>query len=328
MHSIAWLSHSCTLFVKGKIRQRRQRRSHPLSRHCQQCARQYDQEMWIRHEKSFAMDTPLQCGSFSYFGNLAWRDLCRCTARNRNALCDITASQAGHCCRKPLSKSNPVHQSRCYDTSRRSSMMHKDLAHTPPYHRPATQLPYQQQLDACRTRSFQQGEQIYSARASGIAWRVSSGSVRLNRMTNDGQMLFANLAVAGDVIGTETLLMGKYEFWAVALSDCELVPWPEGLSSPSGDSLLHILAAAERRTADVVALRSGAAIDRVMRLIVMLAQRDENHDYCFALPKGRDISEITDLAKETISRMISSLKQDGIVRKKEISGHANIGIIF
>ncbi|NMM26687.1 MAG: Crp/Fnr family transcriptional regulator [Glaciimonas sp.] len=141
-------------------------------------------------------------------------------------------------------------------------------------------------------------------------------------MANDGGMLFANLAVEGDVIGTETLLMGRYEFLAVALSDCELAPWPEGSSSASRDSLLHILAAAERRTADVVALRSGLAMDRVIRLIAMLAQRDEHADFCFALPRGQDISEITDLTKETISRTISILKQEGILRKKVIPGQS------
>lgn len=135
-------------------------------------------------------------------------------------------------------------------------------------------------------------------------------------------MLFANLAVKNDVIGTETLLMGQYAFCAVALSDCELAPWPEGLSSASKDALLHILAAAERRTADIVALRSGLAIDRVIRLIALLAQPDENRDLRVTLPKWHDISEITDLTKETISRTTSSLKHDGILRKIKIPGHA------
>lgn len=203
--------------------------------------------------------------------------------------------------------------------------MHNDLilAKTSPYRRSVNRVRYQQHFDAHRTRSFHQGEQIYCPSTSGICWRVISGSVRLNRIANDGEMLFANLAVKNDVIGTETLLMGQYAFCAVALSDCELVPWPEGLSSASKDSLLFILAAAERRTADVVALRSGLAIDRVMRLIAMLAQPDENHDLCVALPIWQDISDIADLTKETISRTISSLKHDGILRKKEIHGHAN-----
>ncbi|MEO8406989.1 MAG: Crp/Fnr family transcriptional regulator [Oxalobacteraceae bacterium] len=190
------------------------------------------------------------------------------------------------------------------------------------YRRSVSRGRYQQHFEASRTRPFHQGEQIYSADTAGICWRVVSGSVRLNRIDNDGEMLFANLAVKDDVIGTETLLMGHYTFSAVALSDCELAPWPEGLSSASKDALLHILAAAERRTADVVALRSGLAIDRVMRLIAMLAQRDENHELCFALPKGQDISEITDLRKETISRTVSSLKQEGMIRKMKIPGHA------
>lgn len=195
------------------------------------------------------------------------------------------------------------------------------LAKTSPSRRAVNRERYQQHPDASRTRVFQQSEQIYCPGTSGICWRVVSGSVRLNRMTNDGKALFANLAVQGDVIGAETLLMGQYAFFAVALSECELAPWPDGLGSASKGSLLHILAAAERRTADVVALRSGLALDRVMRLILMLAQRDENADFCFTLPKGQDISEITDLTKETISRTISLLKHDGILRKKVIPGH-------
>ncbi|MEO8598305.1 MAG: Crp/Fnr family transcriptional regulator [bacterium] len=189
------------------------------------------------------------------------------------------------------------------------------------FHPAATRKRCQQHLDACRTKSFRPGEQLYCARASGISWRVISGSVRLNRVADDGKILFANLAVEGDVIGAETLLMGRYEFEAVAISDCELVPWPGGASSASRNALLQILAAAERRTADVVALRSGLAKDRVMRLITMIAQRDGNDDLCFALLKGQDISEITDLTKETISRIISSLKHDGILRKKIIPDH-------
>ena len=204
----------------------------------------------------------------------------------------------------------------------RNDLMLAKASPASPYRRSVSRGRYQQNFDASRTRSFQQGEQIYSPCSAGICWRVISGSVRLNRMDNAGTMLFANLAVKDDVIGTETLLIGQYAFSAVALSDCELVPWPEGLSSPSKDSLLHILSAAESRTADVVALRSGLAIDRVTLLIEMLAQRDENHDLCFALPKGQDISEITDLTKETISRTVSNLKHEGMIRKMKIPSHA------
>lgn len=195
------------------------------------------------------------------------------------------------------------------------------LATTAPYPRPLNRGRNQQVLEASDAKSFRRGEQLYSSGTAGICWRVISGSVRLNRMTDDGQMLFANLAVTADVIGTETLLMGQYAFCAVALSNCELAPWPDGLSGTSKNVLLQILAAAERRTADVVALRFGLAIDRVIRLIAMLAQRDENHDLCFVLPKAQDISEITDLTKETISRTISTLKQNGIIKMK-IPHHA------
>lgn len=192
---------------------------------------------------------------------------------------------------------------------------------TSPYRRAVSRGHYQQHFEASLTRPFQQGEQIYAPGTAGICWRVIRGSVRLNRTAHDGAVLFANLAIKDDVIATETLLRGQYAFSAVALSDCELAPWPEGLSSASKDALVQILAAAEHRAADVVALRLGLAIDRVMRLIEMLAQRDENHDLCFVLPKAQDISEITDLTKETISRTISALKQKEIIKMK-ISPHA------
>jgi CRP-like cAMP-binding protein len=109
---------------------------------------------------------------------------------------------------------------------------------------------------------FDRGQRIHARDTKGTAWRIVSGSVRLDREEPNNEQSFANLAIRGDVIGAETLLFGKYSFTATALTACVLESWPEGRASPVGDSLLRTLAKAERRAAEVIALRCGQARPR------------------------------------------------------------------
>ena len=62
------------------------------------------------------------------------------------------------------------------------------------------------------------GEMIFQARGDGMAWRVRRGVVRLDTPGPSGEMTFASLAIAGDILGCETLLFGAYTFTATALA--------------------------------------------------------------------------------------------------------------
>jgi CRP-like cAMP-binding protein len=158
---------------------------------------------------------------------------------------------------------------------------------------------------------FRAGTRIYAAGAPGEAWRVLSGSVRLDRPGDAGQAsMFANLAVAGDVIGAETLLFQHYTFEATALSECTLAPWPEGREAPARESLLAALTSSERRSAEVVALRCGQAVDRVVRLLRLIAGGQPQLAGA-SLPARRDMAEITALTTETVSRIVSRLRRSG-----------------
>lgn len=176
-------------------------------------------------------------------------------------------------------------------------------------------------MTGARQRSVSRGQRIYVGNASGTAWRVLSGSVRLDRAEQpNGEQSFANLAVRGDIIGAETLLFGKYSFTATALADCLLVPWPDDRTPPAGDySLLRTLAKAERRAAEVIALRCGQAADRVRRLVMMLAQAPAENpanqpaDLQVVLPSRQDMADITALTLETVSRMVSQLRHAGLL---------------
>lgn len=161
--------------------------------------------------------------------------------------------------------------------------------------------------------AVERGEVIYEAGVEGMSWRVVSGTVRLDQPGPDG-FQFAGMAVTGDVIGAETLLFGRYTFCARALSACVLEPWmADQAQQPSGPLLLSMLAATERRMADVLALRSGKAGDRIRRLFEFMTGglvRGRKAAQ-LALPRLKDIAEITDLSVETVSRTISHLGADG-----------------
>jgi len=160
------------------------------------------------------------------------------------------------------------------------------------------------------------GERIYSAGSEGIAWRVRSGAVRLDRVTAAGGGDYAGLALRGDVIGAETLLFGTYSFEASAIGDCELEPWLAADKALSGESLLQTLAAAERRAADALALRAGEAFERVRRLCLLLARYRDDGRGEIAIPELRDMAAITNLTEATVSRAMSRLSRMGILHRQ------------
>jgi CRP-like cAMP-binding protein len=164
------------------------------------------------------------------------------------------------------------------------------------------------------------GDLVYRAGESGISWRLRNGSVRLDQPDPrhpDAPPVFAGIALPGDILGAEVMLFGHYAFNVHALSDVALDPWLE----PSTDSLLTSLESAHRRTADTVKVRSGVAIERIRQLFLLLSRagKDKNESTsapgALVIPSLRDMSEITDLTQETVSRSISRLRKLGILQR-------------
>lgn len=170
--------------------------------------------------------------------------------------------------------------------------------------------------DLRRSLAFEPGKGLWRSGDAGRAWRVRQGVVRLDSTTSAGHSVFGSLAIAGDIVGCETLLFGAYTFNATALTQCELSPWPEGDAATASASLLESLAKAQRRAADLVALRGGQAVDRVLGLVRLLADGAGR----VVLPARQDIADITDLRFETISRIIKALERAGVLAAVHIDG--------
>ena len=176
--------------------------------------------------------------------------------------------------------------------------------------------PVASKLPTVQLRKISIGERIHAAGAEGIAWRVKSGAVRLDRITAEGGD-YAGLALRGDIIGAETLLFGKYSFAAYAIGDCELEPWLAADKALSGESLLQTLAAAERRAADALALRAGEAFERVRQLCLLLARNGDPGRKEITIPELRDMAAITNLTEATVSRAMSRLRRLGILQRND-----------
>ncbi len=159
---------------------------------------------------------------------------------------------------------------------------------------------------------FPRGDCIYLAGDHGVAWRVCLGAVRLDQEC-DGETRFAGVAVAGDIIGAETLLFGSYTFSARALSAVTLEPWSECADSLAPRKLLQAFTQVERRAADALALRNGAAEHRIGELLNLIGRglAFGRTKVRIALPTLRDIAEMTGLTIETVSRTIKNLRSSG-----------------
>lgn len=159
---------------------------------------------------------------------------------------------------------------------------------------------------------------LYYEGDPGGPWQVISGIVRLDRTGDQGESLFAGLALAGDLLGSETLLDDRYAYQATALTPCAIEPWRMPQGDAARRTLIRNLVSAEQRASDLLAVRTGQPLERVRRLVLLLAGGSDSNLLTtkVALPKLCDMADITGLAAETVCRSISELRRQGVLTRK------------
>lgn len=167
------------------------------------------------------------------------------------------------------------------------------------------------------SREHARGSMVYAAGKSGPLWRVTYGVVALQSSSGaDGQLV--QLAIAGDLLGIESLCERPYSLEARALTSCRLDPvGPQGEHERSRSLLMReALLQQHDRSIDMAELRTGAVSERLSQLLQLLG-----HDWrklqsapprtieavrC-ELPSLGDLARAIDAQKETVCRALGRL---------------------
>ena len=170
------------------------------------------------------------------------------------------------------------------------------------------------------TVRFQAGDTVYQAGVPAhCAWQVVSGTVRLDEPA-DLRARFVQITLAGELLGAEVWCQLPHLHSAQALTDCILRPLPTPAGAELPLWLAHALCQQARRTSEMVGLRTGSAPERVRRLLLLLTpeasadtlQGASDH----ALPRIKDMAAIADVAPETVSRILSSLRRSDVLHAR------------
>lgn len=167
---------------------------------------------------------------------------------------------------------------------------------------------------------FARNEEIFAQdEDADLLYRVVSGVVRTTRLTSDGRRHVGDFYYAGDFFGLEA---GEaHRFSAEALTDCELLVVRRASVNRAvdGDTVLQRLIWAatsrelERTQEHLMLLGRRSACEKVASFLLDAANRTEGE--IVSLPMGRqDMADYLGLTIETVSRMVSLLQADGVVR--------------
>jgi hypothetical protein len=154
------------------------------------------------------------------------------------------------------------------------------------------------------TLTLRAGESVPPPNSTHLGWHLASGLICQGpAYAGEGMALGVHaLAQAGDLIPP-----GGPESAARALMPSVLVPLQEPNTPEAWRALLARTGSQHRRqAADLTALRTGPAADRVRHLLLMVAAPDAPPQ---TLPSLRSMAALLDIAPETVSRVLSALRQ-------------------
>lgn len=165
------------------------------------------------------------------------------------------------------------------------------------------------------SRDHARGSMVYARGEAGPLWRVTQGLVALQISPAAGGRL-VQLAVAGDLLGIESLCEQPYALEARALTACRL----ERVEPQSACDLPMLMREAllqqHDRSIDMAELRTGAVSDRLSQMLQLLghdwlelsaASQSKIEAVRRDLPALSDLASAIDAKKETVCRVLGRL---------------------
>jgi CRP/FNR family nitrogen fixation transcriptional regulator len=168
-------------------------------------------------------------------------------------------------------------------------------------------------------KKYGRGCEIYGqGEGAELMHGVASGAARTTRVLADGRRQIGDFYYGGDMIGLE--IGAVHRFSAEALTDCSvLVIRRKALLLACRDGGFdHMLLEAtqhelERTQEHLLALEGKSASERVARFLLGFAPGDALAVVVLAMGR-QDIADYLDLTLETVSRMVSRLQAQAVVK--------------
>jgi CRP-like cAMP-binding protein len=169
---------------------------------------------------------------------------------------------------------------------------------------------------------FDRGETIFSeGDPAEFAYRVLKGAVRLCKHMVDGRRQIAQFLLPGDFFSFMEL--SEHSFTAEAVSDTTLICYPqrqiERLGEERPSLRKRFSALLSRRVRDIqnhlVILGRQTAKEKVASFLLLLIEHQGSDEQTLLdVPMSRqDIADYLGLTIETVCRVLSAMKRDGLV---------------
>ena len=154
--------------------------------------------------------------------------------------------------------------------------------------------------------------------AAGPLYLVEFGMVRICRMTADGRRLVSAFHTAGEVFGFEA--DGLHGSYAESVDGAGIrVLRPNCAEQPTGSILMLALKSLARTQSHLMLLGRRTANERMAALLLDLAERQGDNKSVYLPMQRYDIADYLGMTFETVSRVLRSLKDQGLIRLRSIS---------
>lgn len=170
-------------------------------------------------------------------------------------------------------------------------------------------------------RTFAKGDALFAeGDPSDVFYKVVSGTVRTSKLLSDGRRQIDSFHLAGDVFGLEN--SKDRHFTAEAIEPVVVMAFRRTQfttllhADPAfGDQLMSsMIASLDRAHEHMVLLGRKTALEKVATFLLDLANRLSNGN-CVELPMQRaDIADYLGLTIETVSRVLSQMVRDGLIK--------------
>jgi len=178
---------------------------------------------------------------------------------------------------------------------------------------------------------YQKGQIIHQEGTMALGLHcVHQGKIKISKLGSDHKEQIVRLARHGDVLGFRALVMGsRYTNSAVALEDCVVcfVPRPDFLrlvqsNVQFANSLMQLLAGALTEAEERMTQLAYKPVRERLAGALLLLQRTFTEEGApagtpFSISLSReDIASLVGTAKETVSRLLSDFRDEGIISTK------------